>query len=146
MISQVSTMKVIPRPLHATTLLARNAQLKNLKRLLITLLFVAGPLAPAQAKSIMVLGQSEETCSTWLFDRAGNQAQATVDEEYICGFLTGMENMYSLAHNKSVSFTIWPQANIFGWVDHFCDTHPNTALDAAGAAFWFHSGAVSVTP
>lgn len=109
---------------------------------LLLVLFMA--IAPAQAKNVEALGRSTITCSIWEADRASNPAQATVDEEYVDGFLTGMENMYGLAHNKTVAFD--PITNIFRWVDNDCLAHPNKILLYAAADFWFHSGAVRVTP
>jgi hypothetical protein len=90
-----------------------------------------------------VLGVGVDTCGTWLANRTSNPNQAAVEEEFMLGFLTGLENMYGLDHHDTMHFY---KADIPGWLLTFCAAHPNKFLIHAAGSYWLYSNGVDVTP
>jgi len=117
---------------------------KNLTILLAALLFATGAAtAHADEGTITVLGVGVDTCGTWLANRTANPNQAAVEEEFMLGFLTGLENMYALDHHDTIHFY---KADIPGWLLTFCAAHPDKVLIHAADAYWLYSNGVDVTP
>lgn len=117
---------------------------KNLKLLIAALLLVAGTTtADADEGTMTVLGLGMDTCSTWLTNRSANPNLAVVEEEFMFGFLTGIEDMYGLDHHAT---TVFDKPNLEGWLINFCTGHPNKLLVHAAGSYWLYSDGVRVTP
>lgn len=104
---------------------------------------VAIGLSNANAQTMTLIGGGRNSCGTWTSDRQKNEVQAYFLQEWVDGYLSGMEDIVSLSMKKNIQINT--DANgIYGWLDNYCRQNPTVNLIGASAAFWFSSGAIKI--
>ncbi len=111
--------------------------MKQFLSVLVIIVTVFGP-SPSWGASFSELGEGNSSCGTWTFDRQTGQASG--DEAWVLGFITGFDFSES-AHRAEIVNT--DENGIFGWIDNYCKKSPTNDITTASFAFWKYSGSVT---
>lgn len=98
-----------------------------------TLAFALIPGQSNSADTFSYLGMGQYSCGTWTKDRREKSILATLYQQWIVGFLSGVASVGS-------QFGISPLENtdtdgVWAWIDNYCATHPLDKIIDAGQAF-----------
>ena len=86
---------------------------------------------PGRAYEVFGNGSSV-SCSQWLQDRQSASAERYADENWVLGFLTGVN-----AATSSTTGSGSDAAGKFAWIDNYCRAHPLELLVGAAERLWY---------
>lgn len=90
-----------------------------------------------KATAYVTFGRGTQSCGHWLQDRQSNGFASTTDEEWVLGFVSGM-NAAAEEFGLSISSagTEADPAARLAWMDNYCHAHPFDTLTEAAQALW----------
>jgi hypothetical protein len=100
-------------------------------RIVLPLVLIAGPLAPAVAAAT-IIGAGPDSCAIWTADHQAASVDWVGDVEWILGFLSGIgigsSGAFDPLHGLEASAVV-------AWMDSYCLDHPLEQITDAGQAF-----------
>lgn len=96
-------------------------------------------VAPAISKpnasgTVAVMGAGANSCGTWTTEHQAPSARSTADDEWVLGYLTGVNSFGAGSSNISGNID---NAGVLAWVTNYCTSHPLDPINIAASSLVF---------